>query len=684
MAASFLEPRRRVQTAGPVGSYPDVTVPRLSGLNRFAETIGDVGADLDRQVAERTTNAVMPEFSAELVRLENAAGEDWEAFTAEEDNAVASVLANYNGPYKGRLEGELRSRFRNRAAAVAERAERIKDERASAEAANRSEDLLNQARFALRRGDDDSFRQLFDNLQANVEARVKQGWLTPEEAEERLERARSAAESDQLAMQADDVFRAGGMSGVIDFADRVRTHGDEYGFTVEEAERAARTVEARGRDLDQERRRRAAEARRQREERLADVRRRTDRALDVFSGGAMPADYDDVLADAAGTPFENELVAAHRAHRARESYRLMDRGERDSYVAALGRVAGSEDPAAQAAALDDLRAIDPLLAADLEQREGKAAAARRAVDDVVEEEREDVKAARAGTSLDRYEEKGGTVPPIQLDDPQSWADRATTAAAAAGEIGGSPQLLRRHEREALGEALQGADRPAVVANMIEGLGREQARRVLGDVAGDGAEGAAVLGAMVLEGRPARVVQDVEQGRLLVTEGRATAPTAKQEREVWAGLQPRIAESVRGVQGARELAGYAYARRARARGLEEFDAELYRSSVLDVLGMKEATTGRRFMRRSGQKTLLPADADADLIDDTLADMAGDDWRRASPFDQSPQQRDHQLRGARLEWMGGTRYRLVTSPVGEPRQYATTDDGDFYVLDLERLP
>jgi len=28
--------------------------------------------------------------------------------------------------------------------------------------------------------------------------------------------------------------------------------------------------------------------------------------------------------------------------------------------------------------------------------------------------------------------------------------------------------------------------------------------------------------------------------------------------------------------------------------------------------------------------------------------------------------------------------VTSPIGEPPQYATTDEGDFYVLDVDKLP
>lgn len=682
--ASFLNPRRRARNAGPVGAYPDVSVPRLAGLNRFAETLGDIGADVDRQVFERVKDEAMPEFSAELVRLENAAGEDWQAFEAQEDDAVASVLANYSGPFKGKLEAELRTRFRNRATKVAEQAERLKDERAAQAAANRAEDLLNEARFARRRGDDEGFRQLFTSLEENLQARVEQGWLTPEEAEEGIERAQAAAEADGLAMQADSVFAGGGMSGVLDFAERIRRNGDQYGFTVQEAERAARTVEARGRDLETERRRRQAAARRQKEERLADVRTRVERALGVFGGGKLPADYDDLLADAAGTPYEDDLVAAHRAHRSREAYRLMDPAERDRYVESLDRIAESDNPQAQADALRDLEAIDPLRAADLKAREDKAAAAREAVEDVADEAKADVRAARAGKSLERYEEKGGEVPPVALDDPQSWADRATTAAAAASEVGGAPQLLRPFEREALGEALQGEGRGAIVANMIEGLGRERAREVLGEVAGDGAESAAVLGAMVLEGRPPRVIQDIEQGRLLIQEGRASAPTVTQEREVWADLQPRIGEGVRGIGGVRELAGAAYARKARSRGLEEFDASLYRETVLEVLGMKEATVGRRFMRRSGKRTLLPTSVDAETVDEALGAMAGDDWRRASAFDQAPEQRGHQLQAARLEWIGGTRYRLVTSPVGEPPMYATTAEGEMYVLDLEKLP
>lgn len=292
------------------------------------------------------------------------------------------------------------------------------------------------------------------------------------------------------------------------------------------------------------------------------------------------------------------------------------------------------------------------------------------------------------------------VAPLDFSSPDAAAvtlkARIAQAEEVAARYGQEAQYLRPDEKRSLAvAAAQGGGDLIQVASTISQAAGEAGPKILGELF-DEAPAVATLGGHVANVGVTVAAHDAADGiALQKTEGfKPLAPSAKEARlqatEELGGALRALPKS----EGALiALANAAYETRARRKGLSDFDADLWRQGLRELVGQREiggetyggiAYQGGTF---SGtDPVVIPANVRQDGFSELLETIRLDDLTAplgAPLYGDGRPARLADLRRGTLVSVGDGRYWVALGDVETDPQWLMTGRGEEWVLDLKAL-
>lgn len=300
------------------------------------------------------------------------------------------------------------------------------------------------------------------------------------------------------------------------------------------------------------------------------------------------------------------------------------------------------------------------------------------------------------------------VPPLNFSDEVEAAVSLKTRIAQADEVGArygqEPVYLRPDEKRALSTLVaQGGEQALGLAATFAGVAGEKAPKMMAELF-DAAPAVAMIGGLVAEAGPTPAARDAADGLALrKTEGfQSIAPSSKEARTQAAGLIGGALSSMpKSETAAIALANATYEIRARRQGVTEFDADLWKQGLREVLG--EQTIGgdvyggvvnqnRWFDGRGDNMIVLPSFVRQDRWREVIDALQPEDIAAAglgAPVGENGKPVSmERLKGATLVQAGDGIYALATGDPSSPGAEGIVRTGkpgalDTFRLDLKRL-
>lgn len=293
--------------------------------------------------------------------------------------------------------------------------------------------------------------------------------------------------------------------------------------------------------------------------------------------------------------------------------------------------------------------------------------------------------------------------PIAFDNPATMGARVAQAEAVAQHFGVKPVYLRPEERAALAQA-QAAGGQALTATLgavVSGFG-DRAPRVLAEIS-DEAPMLARAGALVAIGGSTALAED-----LATTVQRRNEPGYKAPN--WKAA--KLNEAANDVYGTaffaspRErlatetVARAAFENRISRRGLPpdlstSDSVDAYKRTLQEAAGATFDADGRQYggigiRDRNGwlpwgtDKVVVPVNVRADRFDNVVDAIRDEDLARLPPGIDGKPVAARTIQKGHLVAVGVGRYRVAAGdPASDDPQWVTTQDGNYFVLDLNAL-
>lgn len=296
---------------------------------------------------------------------------------------------------------------------------------------------------------------------------------------------------------------------------------------------------------------------------------------------------------------------------------------------------------------------------------------------------------------------------LDLNDPATMGTRVAQAEAVAQHYGVKPVYLRPEDRSALASA-QAAGGPAFTATLgaiVAGFG-DRAPRVLAEIS-DEAPMLARAGALAAIGGSASLAEDLATTVLRRNEPGYKAPQWKAAKlneaanEVYGSA---FLASPRERLATETVARAAFENRISRRGLPadlstSDSAEAYRRTLQEAAGATFDADGHQYggiAKRSGNllgwrapwngsdKVVVPVNVRADRFDNVVDAIRDEDLARLPPGIDGKPVAARTVQKGHLVAVGVGRYRVAAGdPAGDDPQWVTTQDGSYFILDLNAL-